>query len=86
MDKTWTCPDCGLEIPLSRLDEINAEREKKRIRIKAKKFVPCKGSGYHTYGIAGRYYSLTDKGKKTAVELEKMGLIHPSRQKLEGEV
>lgn len=62
-NEVWTCPDCGMDFPLSRLDEVNAKREEMGVSIKAR-FVPCQNKGHHIPGIASRVYRLTDKGRK----------------------
>jgi len=59
----WVCDDCGEKILLSRLDEINTEREAKGISIKAR-FVNCKGMGKHIPGVAGMFFYLTEKGQR----------------------
>lgn len=60
MVKIWICPDCGKEYPYSLLDKENEIREKKTISIKAR-FVPCKGSGCHIPGVAGKFYKINEE-------------------------
>jgi len=59
----WTCEDCGMKFPQSVLDENNKDREAKGITIKAR-FVNCKNTGKHIPGVAGKVFSLTEKGKR----------------------
>lgn len=62
----WKCPDCGGEIPYLRLWEDHKERLNKG-NSSSPRFVPCKGSGCHIPGVAGKFYKLNEEKLREAI-------------------